>query len=129
MQHEENGYAKISWPFSETNKEVGYTKIQEFISRARQAKIIAVNIVCPWRKTYSCTTLTTAIDRPSLNSLRLSRRSVVDIHFEGLDIHFYVTAIDIKISHTVQDVKENVSEAFQHWGTCVEQIDVWLNYY
>jgi len=44
-QREENGCEKVLGSFLETNKgSVGYTKIQEFINRTRQVKIIVVNI-------------------------------------------------------------------------------------
>ena len=59
MQHEENGCEKVLWPFLETNK-VGYTKIQEFVKKTRQVKIIAVNIFFVKKKrklVYLCTTL------------------------------------------------------------------------
>jgi len=44
MHHEENGCEKVLWPFLEPRREVGHTKIQEFINITRQVKIIAVNI-------------------------------------------------------------------------------------
>jgi len=54
MQHEENGLREIiNSHFLKPIREVGYTKIQEFINRTRQVKIVTVNISFLGRKIES----------------------------------------------------------------------------